>query len=453
MVRALNAVAAVLAVAVWGLTASASVPAMLPERALPMHFDLRQEAAETCAKTCRRWISATGVITADTPRDFLAFAEGKELRGTTIALDSDGGSVLGALALGRAVRALDMSTTVGRSIGQGQALDGKRLDGQKLKGHELKLARLDPHADCESMCAFVLLAGLHRHVPDEARVLVHQIWIGDRRDAPTAAIYSAEDLALVQRDIGRIAHYLADMGASPEILDLALRIPPWEPMRRLSRDELQRLRIVTADPPIDRPVRSPPANATVAMPATLDSAPPADGRRGWHLLDGIGGVALTRRHPLTVEGDEIGAFDVTFACGPRPGHYLVSYSEWRRPDGAFPGAAASASQVTIAIGRFSIALTTAPSSAPGSESESDLFASGVISDEAMQAFAGVSARSLTVATTGAGAPATSTRIGNTGFARSLPQLATRCEAKTAKRPTGSQAKPGTFVQAGDITRN
>ena len=95
------------------------------------------------------------------------------------------------------------------------------------------------------MCAFVLLAGVHRTVPPEARVMVHQIWLGDRRDDPTAANYSAEDLVLVQRDIGRLAQYTAEMGGSIELLDLALRIPPWEPMHALTRDEMQRMHVAT----------------------------------------------------------------------------------------------------------------------------------------------------------------------------------------------------------------
>jgi hypothetical protein len=463
MVRVLSAAATVLASVVLGLPAIASVQAPLSDRTLPMRFDMRQSglaqdgSAEACAATaCQRWVSATGVITADTPRDFLAFAEGKDIRGVTIALDSDGGSVLGALALGRAIRALEMTTTVGRPVSSGPAT-GR--------------ARLDPHADCESMCAFVLLAGVRRHVSDGASVLVHQIWIGDRRDDPTAATYSAEDLVLVQRDIGRIAQYLADMGASPEILDLALRIPPWEPMRRLSRDELLRLRIVTTERSPDDPVRLPVANATTSMHVLPASVPAADGRRMWRLLGGTGGSALTRRHPLTVEGDEIGTFDVTFACGSTPGRYLVSYSERRHAGDA---GSRAAPLVTVKIGRFSIPLTVATASPVADDSETGLFASGTVPDEAMQLFAGLSSRSLTVATTGVGGGKTSIRIGNTGFARNLPQLAARCEAMTAqqvkpqtepqaKLQTQVQPKPqtqpklqtqsGALVQAGDITRN
>ena len=76
--------------------------------------------------------------------------------------------------------------------------------------------------------------------------MVHQIWLGDRRDDPTAANYSAEDLVVVQRDIGRLARYTVEMGGGVDLLEIALKIPPWEPMRMLSRDELRTMKVETA---------------------------------------------------------------------------------------------------------------------------------------------------------------------------------------------------------------
>ena len=201
-----------------------------------MQFDLWTEGpAQACGDNCRTWVSAIR-------RDHRGYAARlRSLRqastsstASTIALDSDGGSVLGALALGRAIRELGMTTTVGKTI------DLAATDGGKRR------AKLQPQAYCESMCAFVLLAGVERRVPAEARVMVHQIWLGDRRDDPTAANYSAEDLVVVQRDIGRLAQYTVEMGGGIDLLEIALKIPPWEPMRLLSRDELRTMKIVTA---------------------------------------------------------------------------------------------------------------------------------------------------------------------------------------------------------------
>src|SRR5215472_11472616 len=81
----------------------------------PMRFEWRREGpAQICGSHCRVWISAVGYITADTPRDFEAFAKDPKVRGAVLVLDSDGGSVLGTLELGRAIRKLDMVTTIGK---------------------------------------------------------------------------------------------------------------------------------------------------------------------------------------------------------------------------------------------------------------------------------------------------------------------------------------------------
>jgi hypothetical protein len=76
------------------------------------------------------------------------------------------------------------------------------------------------------MCTFVLLAGVKRSVSLEAQVLVHQIWLGDRREDAVAANYSAEDLVVVQRDIGSIVQYIVEMGGDIELVQLSLKVPP-----------------------------------------------------------------------------------------------------------------------------------------------------------------------------------------------------------------------------------
>src|SRR3954467_4241558 len=68
-----------------------------------------------CQPNCRGWVSAVGIVTEDTPRDFDEFARGRQLGGATIALDSSGGSVNHAIALGRRWRNLGVLTTVGVS--------------------------------------------------------------------------------------------------------------------------------------------------------------------------------------------------------------------------------------------------------------------------------------------------------------------------------------------------
>ena len=183
-----------------------------------------------CTADCTGWIAASGFITESTLKAFEEFALGRDVRGASIALNSGGGSVNDAIALGRRWRALDVRTTV-----------GKRVAGIAPGAPD----QLSPDAYCELMCVLLLLAGRERYVPDNARVKVHQIWLGDRADNAKAHSYSAEDLTVVQRDIGRLVKYTADMGGSGELIRVMLSVSPWEKLHRLSADELRDGGIVT----------------------------------------------------------------------------------------------------------------------------------------------------------------------------------------------------------------
>ena len=198
----------------------------LEERKLPMHFNW-----VGCQPNCRGWISAVGIVTSDSPREFDEFARGRDLHGATIVLDSSGGSVNDAIALGRRFRSLGALTTVGVSIAT-QTAQGDR-------------ASVVPEAYCESMCVFLLLSGKTRYVPDAAHVRVHQIWMGDRADDAKAASYTAQDLMIVERDIGRLAKYTFEMGGAGDLLSLALSVPPWEELHELSSTELRSTNLVT----------------------------------------------------------------------------------------------------------------------------------------------------------------------------------------------------------------
>ena len=104
-----------------------------------------------------------------------------------------------------------------------------------------------PEAYCESMCVFLLLSGKTRYVPEAAHVRVHQIWMGDRADDAKAASYTAQDLMIVERDIGRLAKYTFDMGGAGDLLSLSLSVPPWEDLHELSPAELRLTNLVTTD--------------------------------------------------------------------------------------------------------------------------------------------------------------------------------------------------------------
>ena len=408
------------------------------DRTLPMRFELRLEGpAEACGATCKTFISASGAITADTPRNFMVFAQSRDLTGVTMAIDSDGGSVLGAIALGRAVRKLKISTTVGRIV------------DLPVEGQGEPRAVQSPRADCESMCAFVLLGGVHRSVPSDARVMVHQIWLGDRREDPTAASYSAEDLVLVQRDIGRLAQYTAEMGASVDLLDLALRIPPWEPMHALTREELRRTHLTTEE--IDTP-----APATVATTSPVPAAQPvsrltnglhasAISEQRWALVDRSGIATLARRHPLTIEGEEIGSFDLVVTCATGGDSYEVSYIERRHGTEQYPLPDVLVA-ISLRVGGNSSALKVVSSEHRTGPKELVTHASGRVPGSLINAFSAAGSHSILIKTESARLT-TGIRLGNTGASQNLPRLSAGCSKPIGDRADLPRSKTGGFAAA------
>ena len=228
----------------------------LEERKLPMRF-----LWIDCEPNCHGWVSAVGIVTADSPNDFDEFARGRDLEGATLVLDSSGGSVNDSIALGRRFRALSMRTTVGNTVETHTARGERASDA--------------PEAYCESMCVFLLLSGKTRYVPESAHVRVHQIWMGDRADDAKAASYTAQDLMIVERDIGRLAKYTYDMGGAGDLLLLSLNVPPWEDLHELSLAELHLTHLVTTDKVAD--VLTQPVNSATSVPvAELSQKPTQD---------------------------------------------------------------------------------------------------------------------------------------------------------------------------------
>jgi hypothetical protein len=201
------------------LSGSAHAGVALEGRKLSMKFSWVD-----CQPNCQGWVRAVGIVTADSRRDFDEFARGRQLGGATIVLDSSGGSVNDSIALGRRWRNLGALTTVGISVETNTAQSAP--------------ANTAPVAYCESMCVFLLLSGKRRYVPETAHVRVHQIWMGDRANDAKAAVYSADDLMIVERDIGRLAKYTFDMGGTGDLLLQSLNVPPWEDLHgRFATDQ------------------------------------------------------------------------------------------------------------------------------------------------------------------------------------------------------------------------
>jgi len=405
-------------------------------RTLPMTFAMINEGpADACsAAKCRQLVAASGMITAETPRQFLAFMRDNPAQGATVVLESDGGSVLGALELGRAIRRLGLSTTVGRVV-------------ERRPKAGAKYGEVNSRVDCQSMCTFVLLAGVKRTVPRDAQVLVHQIWLGDRREDAVAASYSAEDLVVVQRDIGSIVQYTVEMGGDIELVQLSLKVPPWEPMRVLTRDELRRTGLDLGDQRTEKL----PVTKTAAGPALTQGLRSAANERGWMLETRSGRAVLSRSHPLTVEGERIGNFDLAFTCAESPGTYTVTYKEVRYgpADRDLPH---SIAQVELIIDDQVQALKIGASERRLQRGELESVATTVVPVRMIRAFAGEGPASMILATESAGNPQTTIRVGNVGFSGNFPRLESGCQHGWTRGDARAQLQPARLEKAAQAAR-
>ncbi len=224
-----------------------ATPAYSPQLE-PMTFRL---AAGEGPGGARRWVSATGQIQLDTPARFRQFAAANDLKGLTLLLDSSGGRVMAAMDLGRQVRALGMSTSVGRTVG----VNGS----DSVRTQDVR---------CASACVLLLMAGVRRTVVEGARVEVHMFSVeldqaGNKaRDEPTF-----RDIEQTQRTMARHAVYVAEMGVEARYLELMTQASFRGATRRLTMAEMASVKL--AEPEKGQA----PALPQVWLPGPASAAP------------------------------------------------------------------------------------------------------------------------------------------------------------------------------------
>jgi hypothetical protein len=178
------------------------VPLPQPDGALaqPMTFDLVHDGK----------LMATGTITPGISKSFAAEAERHSDYIKTVVLNSPGGSVADALAMGRLIRDRKFATEV--EAGQ----------------------------SCASSCPLVFAGGVERRAGEKAAIGVHQV----------AAIKSAangaprDDMSVAQNISARCQRYLADMGVSLQVWVHAMETPH-DRLFVFRPDELKSLNLVT----------------------------------------------------------------------------------------------------------------------------------------------------------------------------------------------------------------
>ena len=133
----------------------------------------------------------------------------------TVRLNSPGGAVDEALAIGRTLRAAGLDTV------------------------------LEAGDICLSACPYILAGGIDRRVDPEAQVGLHQHYFGANTYLP--AFVAVED---IQRGQAEVMDYFLEMGIDPVAVRHALATPP-EAIYVLLPEELERYRFIWTEPPAD----------------------------------------------------------------------------------------------------------------------------------------------------------------------------------------------------------
>jgi len=139
----------------------------------PMRVYLVRSAHAGCEPNCPEWIAAQGRIDAQAVKQFRAMLRTLGTRRLPVLLNSPGGDVEHAYALGRLIRQNGLDVAVARTVFEpcdpaAKACRKKQPNGV-LRGSPQTFLSV-----CASACAFVLAAGSRRVVGPWSMVGVHQ---------------------------------------------------------------------------------------------------------------------------------------------------------------------------------------------------------------------------------------------------------------------------------------
>jgi hypothetical protein len=171
-------------------------------------------------------LMATGTITPGISQSFAAEVGKRGDYVKTVVLNSPGGSVTDALAMGRLIRERKFATEV------------------------------EAGKYCASSCPLVFAGGVERRAGDRATIGVHQV----------AALLSAangpprDEMSVAQNISARCQRYLADMGVSLQVWVHAMETPH-DRLFVFKPDELKALNMVTAAS-ASAPIAGPAATKT-----------------------------------------------------------------------------------------------------------------------------------------------------------------------------------------------
>ncbi|MDV7144745.1 hypothetical protein R3X27_18850 [Tropicimonas sp. TH_r6] len=172
---------------------------------IPRRLEFTQQIVEGLGDV----VLLNGSVVSGDARRFSAFIAGLDEPPAVFALNSPGGIVEEALAIGRSIRKMEADTT------------------------------MLPGTYCVSSCPYILAAGVERTVSLRSAVGLHQHYYQAPGYMPV--YFAVED---IQANQSRTMEYLIEMGLDPGVMVHSLATPPDE-IYVLVEDELTSSRMAT----------------------------------------------------------------------------------------------------------------------------------------------------------------------------------------------------------------
>jgi len=243
-----------------------------PELGPTMRFGIVRSNAQGCEPICPEWISAEGSIEAATPALFKRMLKTLAGRKLPIVVDSPGGNVDAALALGRLIRKNRLDIAVGKTVVSGCQPDAKGCQDRDKNGARYFGNVLAYGAMCNSACPLMFAGGVRRVVGQWAYLGVHQITttyvrtklkyrttyriVGGKKKILDTKIVSRKNAGsyktyeMSKAVENKLSAYLNEMGVDQAVLE-TMKSTPASGIRQIGLDDMLTMKLVTSKDAVD----------------------------------------------------------------------------------------------------------------------------------------------------------------------------------------------------------
>lgn len=272
-----------------------------------MRFTVVRSNAPGCEPNCPEWISAEGTIDAGTPSLFKRTLKTLKGRQLPVVVNSPGGNVDAALALGRMIRKNKLDIAVGVTVFSGCQPEAKKCNDNKGKGADYFGMAFDDGAMCNSACPLMFSGGVRRVVGDFGYLGVHQITTTYHREKllyrTTYRIVNGKKKVINTKVVSRknagsyktyemskavektLSAYLREMGIGDGVLEI-MKATPASDIRQIALDDMLTMKLVTSRDAVDLlttaglcALQQPAANCR-EIPSSANNATPSAAATG-----------------------------------------------------------------------------------------------------------------------------------------------------------------------------